>query len=173
MRRMIGHAHEGKPGDSAGASAIPGGAVLAALGLLFGWLVSLELRHGAAGGAVAEVATRAESPAAFWLIVAVQAFAALTLVAAGLRTAGMPLPAAPRPLVIAALALGVLLGGWMTVEFAMKVLGLTRDLRGDPGLAIFIRIAGLAMLGVLAYLIWEFGLSEIIGRAHPGDGDEA
>jgi hypothetical protein len=153
-------------------SSVLGGLALAVAGLVFAAMVAAELRIGAAGGAMAEGATRAESPAAFWFIVAVQACTALALVAAGARAAGVPLPVAPRPLVITALALGVLLGGWMAVEFALKMLGLSRELSGDPATAIFVRVAAVAMLGVLAYLIWEFGISEIAERLRRRDEDE-
>lgn len=149
-----------------------GGIILVVLGLLLAWLVFAELRLGTAGGAMAEAATRAEFPAAFWLIVVIQALTALTFVAAGARTAGVPLPVAPRPLLSAALVLGVALGGWTAVEFALKMLGLTRELGSDPGLAMFVRIGALVMLAVLAYFIWEFGLSEIAGRLDRRDGED-
>lgn len=157
------------------AARIGGALVLAILGLLFAGLVAFELRRGIAAGGVgsAGAATRAQMPGTFSFLLLVQAFTACALLASALRTAGVPLPVPPRALTIAALSLAVLLGAWTAVEFALNLLGLTRALGDDPASVITVRIAGLATLAVFAYLIWEFGISEIFSRVRGGtDEDE-
>jgi hypothetical protein len=89
----------------------------------------------------------------------------------GARAAGVPLPIA-APAAGDALVLGLARGGWTAVEFALRTLGLSRELGSDPGLAVFVRVSALAMLGVLAYFLWEFGISEIIDRLRPRNEEE-
>jgi hypothetical protein len=63
------------------------------------------------------------------------------------------------------------MGAWVAVEFAIDLLGLTRQLGDDPANRVALPIMGVAVLAVLGYLLWEFGISEIIERTRRTDRD--
>jgi hypothetical protein len=165
-----------RPHEGAGAavSRLVGALALLVLSLLFVGAVVLELRLGVAGGGAAASggAVRAESPGGFWFFLGIHALTAAMLFAASLRTAGVPLPVAPRPLVIAGLSLGVLMGLWFVGEWAVTTFRLSNQVSDDPGKTWFVRGLGLLMLAVCGYFIWEFGISEIVDRLHPPPRDD-
>jgi hypothetical protein len=153
---------------------LAGALALLVMALLFVGAVVLELRLGVAGGGAGASggAARAESPGGFWFFLGIHAVTAAILFAASLRTAGVPLPVAPRPLVIAGLSLGVLMGLWFVGEWAVTTYRLSNQVADDPGKTWFVRGLGLLMLAVCGYFIWEFGISEIVDRLHPPPGDD-
>ena len=147
---------------------IAAAAAFFALGAGFLALAAWCLVHGVSAGAYA-AASRAESPALFWLFIAGDAWLAFVMLGGGLKALGIDLPMGLAP--VSGLAALLALGLWALIELAARLIP---SVLAEPDLfarALLLVFAALG-LGVFAYLlkslVWETLKEEWLERRRRG-----